>query len=87
MQAAPATIAALRWGINRRETPMSVHLTLGQQLFADYEKKKVIVALLSEQLIKGTLFTAQTDYLQVDEAETGARVTVPFSAVASVRAW
>ena len=63
---------------------------LGQQLMSEYEGKplKLKVVLLdgAQTELKGTLFTAQDDYLQIDEegGRHGGRITVPFSAIALI---
>jgi hypothetical protein len=62
---------------------VSVCPTLGLQLLDEFPKRKVLVKLLTGEEIKGTFFTAQNDFLQVDD-ESGLRVTVPFTAVAFV---
>lgn len=65
---------------------MAVSHKLGTQLMSEFEKKKVQIILLDKDRLnlKGTLFTAQEDYLQIDEEHLGKRVTVPFSAIAVV---
>ncbi len=69
---------------------MAVATRLGQQLMSEYGGKpiKLKVVLLdgAQTELKGTLFTAQDDYLQIDEegGRYGGRLTLPFSAVALI---
>jgi hypothetical protein len=64
---------------------MSVMMTMGPQVMGEYEKKKIQVRLTSGDVIKGALFTAQQDYLEVDSDEISRRVTIPFSAVLTIQ--
>jgi small nuclear ribonucleoprotein (snRNP)-like protein len=63
---------------------MAVMAEMGQQLTQDFQGKKIMVRLTNGEDIKGVLFTAQDDYLQVDTADTNRRVTIPFFAVLTI---
>jgi hypothetical protein len=63
---------------------MAVSPRMGSQIFSEFQSKKVIVTLRDGQKVKGALFTAQDDYLQVDDSDLNRRVTVPFTAVMTI---
>jgi hypothetical protein len=69
---------------------MTVMENMGNQLQTEFGKAKgtkVPVALLrGEQVLTGIVFTAQRDYLQLDEEPGGSnrRFTVPYTAIAFI---
>jgi hypothetical protein len=73
-----------------KEKVMAIATRFGQQLMSEYGGKpiKLKVVLLdgAQTELTGTLFTAQDDYLQIDEegGRHSGRLTVPFSAVALI---
>ena len=60
---------------------------LGNQVRTEFSGKgtKVTVALLNGQnALTGVVFTAQRDYLQLDEADGTKRFTIPYTAIAYI---
>lgn len=64
----------------------SVMGKFGQMLMNNYRGKEVVVVLLDEKGtgLTGTLFTAQDDYLQLDQSED-RKLLIPYNAIAHVR--